>query len=987
MESIKKVSKLKQIFRKKEDNQNDTDHSISDKNLLNYYSSFTLFHPDIIIIFSKDYDIISIDNNKIFPILGKPIKQMEDLKDIFTIQTYKLLSRSFSLAVNGSPQKCKIDVKNKNNQNLSFSLTFVPILIEDIVEGVYLIALDVTNQILLTDKLLSNENHLKQAQQIAKIGSWEYLIEDDHLFCSDNFYQIFGIDSNNYIPMEDPFKLVHPHDQETAYEKVKAAIAFGKNYTNQFRIYHGKTQELKYIKVHAEVLYENERPHKMVGVIQDVTHQIQLENQLLKQNENYRNIFNKLSSGIWVRESIGGNFLFASKGLEKILEIPNYKLYENPKTWYEMVHPNSVYQLDVAMKKLEAGESFQTIYQFISGSGKVKWLLEEVVPETNTNGKVSQTFGLVTDITREMEIKEQLDYLSNFDSLTGLPNQKSLFEQMDIMCSKEENFAIFYLDLDRFNIINDSLGYSVGDEALQFIANSFAQLMPKDGYLARLSSNDFIMIFKNYRDKNDVYYLARKIIKKVSEPFIIQDYELHISTSIGITFFPEEGREKYLLLENAHTALFQAKKEGRNTYQLSSHLSDISSYKKYVLDRDMRRAIANEEFELYFQPQVEPKQGVLCGAEALIRWNHKEWGMISPGEFIPLAEENHMISTITDWVIEKVCFYLNEWKNKGLPITPIAINIPPIRFMKTDLIKFVQTQLDKYQINPNLLEFEVTESTIVNSEIGIYSTIQSLKDLGIRIAIDDFGTGYASLASIRQFQPDTIKIDKLFIQNINHKNEIDNAIISSTLHLGKLLEVKVVAEGVEEFEQLNFLKQHDCDMIQGFLFSKPVKIEDFEKILNSGFLKPQKSNHKRIAEERRKFFRFHFTIPVEGKMTITELNGKEVKLGKTPILVKDIGLGGLNILSNLKLPINMNMKFNISFTLLNEELELNGELRWINEEYMEIYSYGVAAKLNRVTEDRLASVINKLSTLRRNNDKIPGTEFIYEEVHTYFKKK
>lgn len=225
MESIKKVSKLKQIFSKKKGNQEDSDYNISDKNLLNYYSSFTLFHPDIIIIFSKDYEIISIDNNKIFPLLGKPIKQMEDLKAIFTIETYKLLSRSFSLAVNGSPQKCKIDIKNKNNENLSFSLTFVPILIEDIVEGVYLTALDVTNQILLTDKLRSNENHLKQAQQIAKIGSWEYLIEDDHLFCSDNFYHIFGLEPNIYMHMDDPYKLVHPQDYEQAYAKIKEAVS------------------------------------------------------------------------------------------------------------------------------------------------------------------------------------------------------------------------------------------------------------------------------------------------------------------------------------------------------------------------------------------------------------------------------------------------------------------------------------------------------------------------------------------------------------------------------------------------------------------------------------------------------------------------------------------------------------------------------------------------------------------------------------------
>jgi len=365
--------------------------------------------------------------------------------------------------------------------------------------------------------------------------------------------------------------------------------------------------------------------------------------------------------------------------------------------------------------------------------------------------------------------------------------------------------------------------------------------MPKESYLARLSSNDFIMIIKNYNNKKEVLQYAKKVIKKIREPFTIQDYELNISTSIGITFYPEEGREKLTLLKNAHTALYKAKKDGKNTYKLSSDDGDLSSYKKYALDRDMRKAISNEEFELHFQPQVETGNGSLCGAEALIRWNHKEWGLVSPGEFIPLAEENHMINGITDWVIEKVCQLLKEWKEKGLPIIPIAINVPPIRFMKKGLFQHVKTQLEHYGIDPFYLEFEITEDTLLNIESSVYSTIQSLKDLGIRIAVDDFGTGYASLASIRKFKPNKIKIDKIFIDNINNEDKVDNGIICATLNLAKSLEMNVVAEGVEEFEQLKFLKKNDCDVIQGYLFSKPVKKEMFEHIMKAGYLSPQVS--------------------------------------------------------------------------------------------------------------------------------------------------
>ncbi|MGM9948860.1 MAG: EAL domain-containing protein [Lysinibacillus sp.] len=982
----KRNNKLKQIFFKKDILQNSDTLNNDNKALLNYYSSLAIHHPDLVIIFSKDAEIVSLDNKKIHSLFGKVINTTENLKEFVSEQNYQALSSSFVQTLKGKAEKGRIEVKDKNDKSLFLGLTFIPIIDKGEVEGVYLIITDITEKVQLKQQLLLREKHLNHAQQIAAIGSWEYLIDEDKLFCSENFSAIFGLDNGDFISMDEPFKLVHPHDYEDAYGKVREASVSGKSYTDQFRIFHGKHKDERYIRVQGEVFYQGNKPYKIVGVVKDETYQTQLENQLVQQKEGYKSIYNNLSSGIWIRETIDGKVIFASTGLERIMDVPVSKLYEDENLWYTMIHPNHHHELEGGKKKLEMGKSFQAIYQLISGSGKTKWLLEEVVPRMNEHGQVTNIFGLVTDVTPEIEVKQKLHYLSNFDALTGLPNPKSLFERIDTMCESDEPFALFYLDIDRFTIINNSLGYSIGDEALQFIAKRFESLVPKDGYLARLGSNDFIMVIKSPRSKEDVYDLAKKIIKEISEPFTVQDYELHVSTSIGITFFPEEGRETQTLLENAHTALYQAKKEGKNNYQLSSHLADISSYKKYVLDRDMRKAIPNEEFELYFQPQVDPQKGSICGAEALIRWNHKEWGLVSPGEFIPLAEENHMINKITDWVIEKACSLLYEWKEKGLPIKPIAINIPPVRFIKKGLFQLVNEQLERYQIDPAYLEFEITEGTMLINEKGVHSTIESLKELGIRIAVDDFGIGYASLASIRKFKPHTIKIDKLFIQNINQESHVDNGIISAALHLGKTLDMKVVAEGVEEFEQLHFLRQKECDIIQGYLFSKPLKVEDFEKVLNKGYLKPEKVNSKSSPLEQRRFFRFEFPFPIPGQMTILELNGKKIQVGKTPILIDNIGLGGLKIQSTLKLPINMNMKFHISFTLLNEEFEADGELRWINEEHRDIFSYGVSFKLNRFAEDRLASIMNRLSTLRKNNEKIPDTEFVYEEAHTYLRK-
>lgn len=835
MENDMNYQKFNQLFSGRNLNQE------VNKDFFNYFTSLTNNHPNIVIVLSKFGKVLSSNNKKLQALLGKPVVNHEDFQQFLYGENADILENTFNKALQGHAEKCSIEINNNLNKTLFLDLTFIPIIIEEDVVGVYLIVTDNTDKAVMKQELMLWENHLNYAQQIAEIGSWEYYFNEDKLICSKNFYNMFGIDDQKYISIDEPFKQIHPEDLNISLQYLKKSISDGEHYTHKVRVYHRKTKELKHFKVHAEVFAEEVKPAKIFGIIKDETYQTLLKKQLIEQNEEYKSIFDTLTSGIWMREKIGGKFLFASKGLEEILEIPLSTLYEDSKAWYNMIQPVHLPELENGKKKMMNGQSFQWIYRINSGNGNTKWLLEEVVPRLDNHGQITNIFGLVTDITYEIEKEHKINYLSNFDNLTGLPNQQSLFKKLDDMCESDDPFAILYFDLDRFNIINDSLGYFIGNETLKFIADRLEKIMPKDSYLARLSSNDFIMIIKNFENKKEVLQYAKTVIKKIREPFTIQDYELNISTSIGITFYPEEGKEKLTLLKNAHTALYKAKKEGKSTYQLSSDEGDISTYKKYALDRDMRKAISNEEFELHFQPQVETGNGSLCGAEALIRWNHKEWGLVSPGEFIPLAEENHMINGITDWVIEKVCQLLKEWKEKGLPIIPIAINIPPIRFMKKGLYQHVKTQLERFGIDPFYLEFEITEDTLLNIESSVYSTIQSLKDLGIRIAVDDFGTGYASLASIRKFKPNKIKIDKIFIDNINNEDKVDNGIICATLNLAKSLEMNVVAEGVEEFEQLKFLKKNDCDVIQGYLFSKPVKKEAFEHILKVGYLSPQVS--------------------------------------------------------------------------------------------------------------------------------------------------
>ena len=436
-----------------------------------------------------------------------------------------------------------------------------------------------------------------------------------------------------------------------------------------------------------------------------------------------------------------------------------------------------------------------------------------------------------------------------------------------------------------------------------------------------------------------------------------------------------KSSNKPTLLEHKHKNLPSALPDNNN-YKLQPD-SNNSSNKELLFEKEMAKAIENEDFEIYYQPQVNT-EGIIYGAEALLRWNHHEWGSVSPGEFIPLAEETQLINPISDWVIKKVCSQLSNWKDKGLDVRPVSINLSPVRLMEDGLVEFVTQQLEMNNIPSTYLEFEITENTLLKIDESVLSTLEELKELGIKIAIDDFGTGYSSIEYLREVHADTLKIDQVFIKNMSTTNKKDVAIVSSILHLAKGLNMRVVAEGVEEYEQFHFLKQKECDYIQGYLFSKSVPADMYEKLLRIGYIKPVKYGVK-LERERRKYFRFEFPFPVLGEMTIIEVNNRRVDVGATEILIKDISLGGLKVQSTLKLPINTDFKFRLKFFVMDEQFNIEGAVQWKDEAKGDTFLYGIAFNLTQMDDDRLAPIINKMSALRNSNQEIPGTEFIYDD--------
>lgn len=435
------------------------------------------------------------------------------------------------------------------------------------------------------------------------------------------------------------------------------------------------------------------------------------------------------------------------------------------------------------------------------------------------------------------EAKEQLDYLVYHDSLTGLPNQLSLREQFQQVQPTDSDppkaIAILCLDLDRFNQINDNLGHAFGDLVLQAVAQRLTACVGSENIVARLNADQFAIILATTQHKKEAVQVAQTILESISQTFALGGEEIFMTASIGIALYPRDGKEIEQLLNCANKAMVQAKQQGGDQYQLYSAVSTLGSSDRLALQTSLRHALEREELQVYYQPQVNLQTGQIMGTEALVRWQHPERGFVSPARFIPIAEETGLIVAIGEWVLQTACQQTKRWQMAGFPNLRVAVNLSGRQFNQVDLRHKLVRILTETGLHARYLELELTESILVeNTEVAI-RRLNALKALGVEIAIDDFGTGYSSLSYLQQFPFDTLKIDQCFIRNIM-ANSSNAAITRAIIQMAKSLNLKLIAEGVETETELSFVAQHQCDGMQGYLFSPPLPAKGFEALLTSG---------------------------------------------------------------------------------------------------------------------------------------------------------
>ena len=459
----------------------------------------------------------------------------------------------------------------------------------------------------------------------------------------------------------------------------------------------------------------------------------------------------------------------------------------------------------------------------------------------------NNVLAIVRDITDRKESAAKIHRLAYYDNLTGLPNRQQFLRDLRLAIAigrrEETSIALLFIDLDRFKRINDTLGHSVGDMLLKSVAKRLENCVRNSDYVARLDTQDlpnvqlsrvggdeFVILMTNIKYEEETSVVTKRIVDALAAPFNFKNHQFVVTPSVGIAMFPGDGDNVEDLMMNADIAMYRAKSAGRNMYRFYSDTMRTRSLERLDLEADLRKAIANGEFCLHYQPKVEIATWSIVGVEALLRWNHAERGWISPGDFIPIAEDTGLIEQVGEWVIREACAQLRKWQDSDLDKLSIAVNVSSKQISGGDFLHTVLNIVEKAAVRPQLLELEITESMLMTDVQETVAALVSLREAGFRLSVDDFGTGYSSLAYLKQFPLNALKIDRSFVQGL-HQNADGATICTAILAMAKELGLKVIAEGVEFEEQLEFLRKHQCDEIQGFLFSKPLPANELEELV------------------------------------------------------------------------------------------------------------------------------------------------------------
>ncbi len=684
---------------------------------------------------------------------------------------------------------------------------------------------------------------LKERVELALDGSSASILDwnltNNDFYLSENWKKLLGYRDeeleNRILTWK---KRIHRDDRKGFFDSLNKHMKEHKeNFENIHRLKH-KDGHYIWILGRARVFYDDGKAVRMIGTHTDITQEKVLQLKYVQQAQIIQQIHDSV-----ITTDFDGVIISWNHGAELLL---GYTADEAIGQHVSMVHREE--DIPEVIKSIEIlKETGMHIAEttHVSKSGKIIDVLLSLSVLKDENENPIRFVGFAQDITERkqaqkklLEQKDILQHQAHHDALTNLPNRilfnDRLVQAIQTAKRDKSEFALLFLDLDHFKEINDSLGHDVGDRVLKVVTRRLNAVMREEDTLARLGGDEFTVIMRNLIDGQDASILAQKVLIVLAEPVVVDENRLYVSCSIGISLYPSDGLSVSNLLKYADAAMYRAKDEGRNNFQFySSEMTELA-FERVVMEASLRAAVENEEFIVYYQPQVDGRSDKLIGMEALVRWMHPTMGLVSPSKFIPLAESTGLIVELDQIVMRCAIKQISKWDKEGLKPGKLALNLSVKQLEKKDFLLVLKDILEESQCKPELIELEVTESQVMTNPEEAINILNKINALGIELAIDDFGTGYSSLSYLKRLPLSKLKIDQSFIKDLPDDEE-DVGITRAVIALAKSLNLKIIAEGVETRKQKEFLVENGCDSIQGYFYSKPIPANEMELLLKKGF--------------------------------------------------------------------------------------------------------------------------------------------------------
>lgn len=850
---------------------------------------------------------------------------------------------------------------------------------------------DITESTKLEKELKKNLDLIEKTQSLAHIGSWEMDLKTREVHFSKEAYAIFGLNEDCVKNTFEEYRsYVHLEDRHLVENIIGHPMKGPIELELRIQREDGK---LVHIYELVEFRFNQEgSPTHVYGMIQDISEKVALRDTVSAAEKKIHTINRRYDA--LIEESVDvfeildedGIVQYISETSERITGFsPEVKLGKSIFTFYEETEAIKLREMMREVSKEDFLKATRDIRLTSKDGGSlyVEFTMRNYLRDSAVQGIVVN----FRDITKRVLYEQRILYLSDHDVLTGLPNKQRLEEEIRALLESKDlknSFALMMLDIEDEKYIRDTLGYAVLEKYVQKIAGMLQSYCKDKVYLCRYSESRFVILVKSADDEAVYNKTVTEIQDLFSQGLLVDNYELDVDFFFGISLYRRDLPLDLSLLKQAETALYMAKTEGKGKVKYYSSDVDIQSYKQYVLRTDLKKSIINEELILNFQPIVSMREDKVLGAEALVRWVHKEWGVVSPAEFITMAEETGFIIPLGNWVLQEVCRFYRDWRMEGGKSFKISVNFSSIQLLESGFVENLLETVRSYGLEPDFLILEITENVLITEMEKIAEDLKRLRSHGILIALDDFGTGYSSLSYLASLHIDILKIDGQFTRRI-HVDEASTIIIRHIIKMAQDLKLKLVAERVETFQQYSFLKELKCYTAQGYFYSPPVALPEFRRILEKEILKPVLKIGRDLLEDRRKFFRLEFHDLLETTLSIQKIAGRSVQVGNTKVLVKNIGPGGLCFISSIRFPVDQDVLFRFTAELSKEQLVAEGQVVWSSERDDDLFEYGVEFLCDENERSALVRLLGRIQILMKNDLLFSDGSFTSVSPNLYFK--